>query len=79
MKAEKYIITTEGTDQPTTISRMGFGVAGEEVQNFLANGIPKVRVRVVGPEKECTFSREKGKEIRLHDIKQRIKSLTLPE
>jgi len=79
MKAEKYIITTEGTEKPMKITRMGFGVAGEEVQQYLTDGAPLVRVHVVGPEKECTFTKEKGKTPRLHDIKQRIKSLTLPE
>jgi hypothetical protein len=79
VKAEKYIITTEGTEKPVKITRMGFGITGEEVQQFLADGVPLVRVHVVGPERECTFSREKGKNPRLHDIKQRIKSLTLPE
>jgi len=79
VKAEKYLISTEGVEKPVTISRMGFGVTGEEVQKFLSEGVPMVRVHVVGPEKECTFAKEKGKEPRLHDIKQRIKSLTLPE
>jgi hypothetical protein len=79
LKAEKYIITTEGVEHPIRITRMGFGVTGEEVQQFLADGAPRVRVHVVGPEKECTFAKEKGKDPRLHDIKQKIKSLTLPE
>jgi hypothetical protein len=79
LKAEKYIITTEGVEKPERIVRMGFGIAGEEVQKFLNDGAPVVRIHVVGPEKECTFIKEKNKELRLHDIKQRIKSLTLPE
>ena len=79
MKAEKYIISTEGVENPVSITRMGFGIAGEEVQKFLSEGAPVVRIHVVGPEKECTFVKEKNKEWRLHDIKQRIKSLTLPE
>ena len=77
MKAEKYIITTEGVETPARIIRMGYGIAGEEVQQFLSEGAPTVRVHVVGPEKEAIFSREKEKEWRLHDIKQRIKGLTL--
>ena len=76
MKAEKYIITTEGVESPARITRMGFGIAGEEVQKFLSEGAPIVRVHVVGPEKEAIFSKEKEKEWRLHDIKQRIKGLT---
>src|SRR5579872_4429676 len=76
VKAEKYIITTEGVEKPARIVRMGFGIAGEEVQQFLSNGAPLVRVHVVGPEKEAIFTREKDKEWRLHDIKQRIKGLT---
>ncbi len=76
MKAEKYIITTEGVEKPERITRMGFGIAGEEVQKFLSEGAPTVRVHVVGPEKEAVFIREKEKEWRLHDIKQRIKGLT---
>ena len=76
MKAEKYIITTEGVEKPARIIRMGFGIAGEEVQQFLIDGAPVVRVHVVGPEKEAIFSKEKDKEWRLHDIKQRIKGLT---
>jgi hypothetical protein len=56
---------------------MGYGIAGEEVQQFLSEGAPIVRVHVVGPEKEALFSREKDKEWRLHDIKQRIKGLTV--
>jgi hypothetical protein len=79
VKAEKYIITTEGVEKPERIIRMGFGIAGEEVQKFLSEGAPLVRVHVVGPEKEATFAKEKGKEIRLHDIKQRIKGLTLQD
>ena len=74
VKAEKYIITTEGVEKTIRITRMGFGVAGEEVQKYLGEGVPTVRVHVVGPEKECVFG--KDKEWRLHDIKQRIKSLT---
>lgn len=76
MKAEKYIITTEGVEKPERIIRMGFGIAGEEVQKFLSDGAPIVRVHVVGPEKFVLFTKEKEKEWRLHDIKQRIKSLT---
>lgn len=79
MKAEKYIITTEGVENPARITRMGFGIAGEEVQQFLTDGAPTVRVHVVGPEKECVFAREKGKDWRLHDIKQRIKGLTMQD
>jgi hypothetical protein len=79
VKAEKYIITTEGGEKNERITRMGFGIAGEEVQNFLSNGALAVRVHVVGPEKECVFARERGKEWRLHDIKQRIKNLTATE
>jgi hypothetical protein len=79
VKAEKYIITTEGVEKPSRIVRMGFGIAGEEVQKFLSDGAPIVRVHVVGPEKDVLFAREKGKEWRLHDIKQRIKGLTLQE
>ena len=77
MKAEKYIITTEGVEKPERIIRMGFGIAGEEVQKFLSDGAMIVRVHVVGPEKEAVFSREKDRDSRLHDIKQRIKGLTL--
>ena len=76
MKAEKYIITTEGVEKPVRITRMGFGIAGEEVQKYLSEGAPIVRVHVVGPEKSAIFSKEKDKEWRLHDIKQRIKGLT---
>jgi hypothetical protein len=76
VKAEKYIITTEGVEKPERIIRMGFGIAGEEVQKFLSEGAPIVRVHVVGPEKNAIFSKEKDKEWRLHDIKQRIKGLT---
>jgi len=79
VKAEKYIITTEGVEKPSRIIRMGFGIAGEEVQKFLSEGAPVVRVHVVGPEKFALFSKEKGKELRLHDIKQRIKGLTLQD
>ena len=77
MKAEKYIITTEGVEKPERMTRMGFGIAGEEVQKFLSEGAMIVRVHVVGPEKEAVFSREKDRDARLHDIKQRIKGLTL--
>ncbi len=79
MKAEKYIITTEGVEAPSRITRMGFGIAGEEVQKFLSDGAPLVRVHVVGPEKDVIFEKEAGKEWRLHDIKQRIKGLTLQD
>ena len=79
MKAEKYIITTEGVEIPSRITRMGFGIAGEEVQKFLSDGAPLVRVHVVGPEKDVIFAKEKGKEWRLHDIKQRIKGLTMQD
>ena len=79
MKAEKYIISTEGVETPSRITRMGFGIAGEEVQKFLSEGAPTVRVFVVGPDKEVLFAKEKGKEWRLHDIKQRIKGLTLQD
>jgi hypothetical protein len=79
VKAEKYIITTEDVEIPSRITRMGFGIAGEEVQKFLTDGAPKVRVFVVGPNKEVLFVKEKGKEWRLHDIKQRIKGLTLQD
>ena len=79
MKAEKYIITTEEVEAPMRITRMGFGIAGEEVQKFLNDGAPKVRVFVVGPDKEVTFAKEKGKELRLHDIKQRIKGMTVQD
>ena len=76
LKAEKYIITTEGVEKPARIVRMGFGIAGEEVQQFLNDGAPVVRVHVVGPEKDAIFTKEKEKDWRLHDIKQRIKGLT---
>ena len=76
MKAEKYIITTEGVETPIRITRMGFGAAGEEVQKYLSEGAPAVRVHVVGPEKQILFAKEKDKDWRLHDIKQRIKGLT---
>ncbi len=76
LKAEKYIITTEGMEPVMRITRMGFGVAGEEVQKYLSEGHTKVLVHVVGPERECAFSKEKDKDWRLHDIKQRIKNLT---
>jgi hypothetical protein len=79
VKAEKYIITTEGVEKPARITRMGYGIAGEEVQKFLSDGAPVVRIHVVGPEKECTFTAEKNREWKLHDIKQKIKSLTLAE
>ena len=74
MKAEKYIITTEGVDVPVTITRMGYGIAGEEVQKFLSEGAPRVRIRVVGPEKETIIIQDRV--WRLLDIKQRIKNLT---
>ncbi len=74
MKAEKYIITTEGVDVPVTITRMGYGIAGEEVQKFLSEGAPRVRIRVVGPEKETIIIQDR--QWRLLDIKQRIKNLT---
>ena len=57
-----------------TISRMGYGVAGEEVQKFLNEGATRIVVHVVGPEKETIFSQDR--EWRLLDIKQRIKNLT---
>jgi hypothetical protein len=75
MKAEKYIITSEGTDTPVSMTRFGYGVAGEEVQKLLDNGIPKVRVHVVGPEKETVFGKDRP--WKLVDIKARIKNLTI--
>ncbi len=74
MKAEKYIITTEGVEVPVSITRMGYGIAGEEVQKFLSEGAPRVRIRVVGPEKETIIIQDR--QWRLLDIKQRIKNLT---
>ncbi len=74
MKAEKYVITTEGGVTPIKITRFGFGVAGEEIQKLLLTDAKLIRVFVVGPNKETLFDKER--EWRLHDIKQRIKNLT---
>jgi hypothetical protein len=74
MKFEKYLITSEGTETPVSIVRWGFGVAGEEIQRLLLTDAKQIRVKVVGPEKEILFG--KDKEWRLLDIKQRVKNLT---
>jgi hypothetical protein len=78
VKAEKYIITTEGNEHPIKVVRWGFGAAGEEIQKILCDASVKiVRITVVGPEKQTFFGRDK--EWRLLDIKQKIKSLTTPD
>ena len=74
--AEKYIITTEGTQEPLTVVRYGFGAAGEEIQKLLlAEGVKKIVVDVHGRGKRTEFANEKP--WRLLDIKQRIKNLTI--
>ena len=74
MKFEKYLISSEGTETPVQIVRWGFGVAGEEIQKLLLTDAKQIRIKVIGPDKETVFV--KDKEWRLHDIKQRIKNLT---
>lgn len=74
--AEKYIITTEGTQEPLTVVRYGFGAAGEEIQKLLlAEGVKKIIVDVHGRNKRTEFAKDKP--WRLLDIKQRVKNLTL--
>ncbi len=73
VKAEKYIITSEGVETPETTSRWGFGAASEEIQQFLYRH-PKVRIRIEGTPKEAVFDQEK--DWRLLDIKQRLKTLS---
>jgi hypothetical protein len=78
VKAEKYIITTEGNEHPLKVTRWGFGAAGEEIQKMLTDpSVKVVRIFVVGPDKQTFFGRDK--EWRLLDIKQKIKSLTTPD
>lgn len=75
VKAEKYVITTEGTGEPIKIVRWGFGAAGEEIQKLLTDSaVTLVRIEVTGTIKAAVFGRDK--EWRLLDIKQKIKSLT---
>jgi hypothetical protein len=74
--AEKYIITTEGSGEPLTVVRYGFGAAGEEIQKLLAKqDVTKVLVDVHGHNKHTHFSKDKN--WRLLDIKQKVKNLTL--
>lgn len=74
MKAEKYLIVTEGNGQSTTKVRFGFGAAGEEVQKLLTAGVELVRVKIDGTTHETTFVASRP--WRLLDIKQRIKGLS---
>jgi hypothetical protein len=75
VKAEKYVITTEGSSEPIRLVRWGFGAAGEEIQKLLTDGTVKlVRVEVTGLNKFAVFGRDKI--WRLLDIKQKIKGLT---
>lgn len=74
--AEKYIITAEGTAEPLTVVRYGFGAAGEEIQKLLlSEGVKKIVVDVHGRNKRTEFGKDKV--WRLLDIKQRVKNLTL--
>jgi hypothetical protein len=74
VKAEKYIITSEGVESPETTQRWGFGAASEEIQRFLNKPVPKVRIRIEGTPKEAVFEQER--DWRLLDIKQRLKTLS---
>jgi hypothetical protein len=74
VKAEKYIISAEGTDASETTTRWGFGAASEEVQRFLSKQVPKVRIRIDGTVREAVFAQDK--DWRLLDIKQRLKTLS---
>ena len=76
MRAEKYIIVSEVAGQTSSKIRFGFGAAGEEVQQLLETpGLERVRVKVDGMTVETTFV--PGKALRLLDIKQKIKQLTM--
>lgn len=76
MKAEKYIIVIEINGLASTKVRFGYGAAGEEVQKILEiPGLERIRIKVDGKPSEATFL--PGKTLRLLDIKQRIKSLTM--
>lgn len=78
MKAEKYVITTEGAAEPIRIIRWGFGAAGEEIQKLLADvRVKLIRIQVADMNKATVFI--KDREWRLLDIKQKIKSLTTPD
>ena len=75
MKAEKYVITAEGTPEPLKLVRWGFGAAGEEIQKLLTDmNVKLVRIEVSGLNKFAVFGRDKI--WRLLDIKQKIKGLT---
>lgn len=74
VKAEKYIISAEGLDVPQTTTRWGFGAASEEIQRFLSQQVPLVRIRIDGTPKEAVFAQDK--DWRLLDIKQRLKTLS---
>lgn len=75
MKAEKYVITTEGSAEPIKMVRWGFGAAGEEIQKLLTDAaVNLVRVEVSGLNKFANFGRDKI--WRLLDIKQKLKGLT---
>lgn len=77
MKAEKYVIVTEAAGQSSMRIRFGFGAAGEEVQRLLESGVERIRVRIEGYPSETIFP--SGRPYKLLDIKQKIKSLSLPD
>jgi hypothetical protein len=75
MKAEKYLLQIEAGGTVSVKVRYGFGAAGEEVQKLLDLGKPeRIRVKIEGQTREVEF--QPGKQFRLADIKQKIKSLS---